>query len=200
MAKRKKQSGFLITPPVVNRNTWNNPLIDIIETALKGIRLNCENMIAYRYLLNQSIRQYIIPDDNWHLSQAAESLWNSITSHNIREYNYRQQIICNRANHTTAKKYQGNSSQGATIKIGKNDSIPFNQLFTAEHMTPVADVIKALEELNNPSRQDIQDVLDQIHICRVTKEEDKQIQPKYGRGMNLHDILSRSYKDILLKY
>ena len=34
----------------------------------------------------------------------------------------------------------------------------------------------------------------------IPKEEDKQIQPKYGRGMNLNDILSRSYKYIPLKY
>ena len=200
MTKRKNQSSFLIVPPVINRDTWNDLLITIIESALKGTKLGCENMIAYRYLLNQSIRQYIIPENNWHLSKAADSLWNSITSCDIRKYNYRQLIKCDCANQTQAKKYQGNSLQGSPIKISKNDLIPFNQLFTAEHMTPIADVIKELEKLSNPSRQNIQKILDQIHICRITKEDDKQICPKYGRGINLSNILSSSYKDISLIY
>lgn len=195
-----KKSSFLTVPPVANRDTLNTPLIDIIMSALKGMQFGCESMIAYRYLLNQSIRQYIIPDENWHLSKAAESLWNSITSCNIRKYNYRQPINCDLANQTPAKKYQGNSSQGSPTKISKNDLIPFNQLFTAEHMTPVADVIKELEKLNNPSYDDIQNILNQIHICRVTKEEDKQIQPKFGRGLNIDDILAQSYKNIILEY
>lgn len=193
---------YLTIPPIANRNVLNAPLIDIIVSALKGMQLEGNDMIAYRYLLNQAIREYIIPDDNWHLSVAAKELWDSITSDCIKKYNYKQIIECNRANQSPAKKYKGNSSKGSKIKIHKNDKIPFNQLFTAEHMTPVADVIDVLEKLlpSQITPSNVQNILDQIHICRVTKYEDKQIYPKYGRGLNINNILKNAYKNIPMIY
>ncbi len=201
MSKRNKNKSFLIIPPIPNRKALNGPLIDIIMSALKGIQLNCENMIPYRYLLNQAIRQYIIPDENWHLSVKAKALWESITSEkHIEKYNYKQLIDCDRANQTHAKKFDGANSKGSDIKIKRGDKISFNKLFTAEHMTPVADIIKELESLPAITPANVEAVLDKIHICRVTKEEDKSIQPKYGRGTNYNNIIAGAYKNIPLVY
>ena len=200
MSKRTKSKIFLIIPPVPNRKSLNAPLIEIIINALQGEKLPNNTMIPYNYLLNQAIRQYIIPDENWHLSEKAKALWNSITSKDIREYNYQQPIECDCANHTRAMRYIGANLKGSKIKIKRGDIIPFNKLFTAEHMTPVADIKKELEVLTPITPATVEAVLDKIHICRITKEEDKSIQPKWGRGTNLSSILSTAYKDIPLVY
>ena len=198
MSKRNNNKSFLIIPPVPNRRVLNGPLIDIIMSALKGIQLDRDNIILYRYLLNQAIRQYIIPDDNWHMSVKAKELWDSITRADIRNYNYKQLIDCDLANQTPAKKFDGANSKGSDIKIKRGDKISFNKLFTAEHMTPVADIIKELETLTPVTPANIEAVLDMIHICRVTKGEDKSIQPKYGIGTNYNKIIAGAYKYIPL--
>ena len=158
------------------------------------------NLIPYDYLLNQAIRQYIIPEENWHLSKAAKELWDSITSEDIREYNYKQPITCDRAEQTPAKKFVGNNSTGSEKKKKKGDIIPFNKLFSAEHMTPVSDIIKELKALNDITPENVKAILDKIHICRVTKEEDRNIKPKYGRGIDIESIKNDAYKNIPLVY
>lgn len=200
MSKRIQSKGFLPVPPIANRDELNDPLIIIIINALKGVKLQMNNLIPYDYLLNQAIRQYIIPEENWHLSKAAKELWDSITSEDIREYNYKQPITCDRAEQTPAKKFVGNNSTGSDIKIKKGDIIPFNKLFSAEHMTPVSDIIKELKALDDITPENVKAILDKIHMCRVTKEEDRNIKPKYGRGIDIEKIKRNAYKDIPLIY
>ena len=200
MSKRIKSKGFLPIPPIANRDELNAPLIIIIINALKGVKLQMNNLIPYDYLLNQAIRQYIIPEENWHLSKAAKELWDSITSGDIRKYNYKQPITCDRAEQTPAKKFVGNNSTGSDIKIKRGDRIPFNKLFSAEHMTPVADIIKELKALDDITPENVKAILDKIHICRVTKEEDKNIKPKYGRDIDIESIKRNAYKDTPLVY
>lgn len=200
MSKRIQSKGFLPVPPIANRDELNAPLIIIIINALKGVKLQMNNLIPYDYLLNQAIRQYIIPEENWHLSKAAKELWDSITSGDIRKYNYKQPITCDRAEQTPAKKFVGNNSTGSDIKIKRGDRIPFNKLFSAEHMTPVADIIKELKALDDITSENVKAILDRIHICRVTKEEDKNIKPKYGRDIDIESIKRNAYKDTPLVY
>lgn len=200
MSNQIKSKGFLPIPPIANRDELNAPLIIIIINALKGEKLQMNDLIPYNYLLNQAIRQYIIPEENWHLSKAAKELWDSITSEDIRKYNYKQPITCDRAEQTPTKKFVGNYSTGSNIKIKKGDIIPFNKLFSAEHMTPVADIIKELKALNDITPENVKAILDKIHICRVTKEEDRNIKPKYGRGIDIESIKNDAYQNIPLVY
>lgn len=200
MSKRIQSKGFLPVPLIANRDELNAPLIIIIINALKGVKLQMNNLIPYDYLLNQAIRQYIIPEENWHLSKAAKELWDSITSDDIRKYNYKQPITCDRAEQTPAKKFVGNNSTGSDIKIKRGDRISFNKLFSAEHMTPVSDIIKELKALNDITPENVKAILDKIHICRVTKEEDRNIKPKYGRGIDIESIKNDAYKNIPLVY
>lgn len=200
MSKRIQSKGFLPVPPIANRDELNAPLFIIIINALKGVKLQMNNLIPYDYLLNQAIRQYIILEENWHLSKAAKELWDSITSEDIRKYNYKQPITCDRAEQTPAKKFVGNNSTGSDIKIKRGDRIPFNKLFSAEHMTPIADIIKEIKALNDITPENVKAILDKIHICRVTKEEDRKINPKYGRGIDIEKIKRNAYKDTPLVY
>lgn len=200
MSKQIKSKGFLPVPPIANRDELNAPLIIIIINALNGEKLQMNNLIPYTYLLNQAIRQYIIPEENWHLSKAAKELWDSITSEDIRKYNYKQPITCDRAEQTPAKKFVGNNSTGSDVKIKRGDRIPFNKLFSAEHMTPVADIIKELKALDDITPENVKAILDKIHICRVTKEEDRKINPKSGRDIDIEKIKNDAYKNIPLVY
>lgn len=202
MAKvRKRNHGYLCIPPIPNRTALNQPLVDIVILALKGRQLSTNKEVDYDYILNHCIRQYIIPEDNWHLSKAAQELWDSLTSDDIRKYDYKQPIHCDRANQTLAKRFKGSNSKGSDVKIHKGDVIPFNNLFTAEHMTPVADIIKDLKKLKDITPEAVTNVLDKIHICRITKEEDRKIKPSVGRGTDYNDIIKNgAYKNIPLIY
>ena len=67
-------------------------------------------------------------------------------------------------------------------------------------MTPVADIIKELKALDDITSENVKAILDRIHICRVTKEEDKNIKPKYGRDIDIERIKRNAYKDTPLVY
>ena len=67
-------------------------------------------------------------------------------------------------------------------------------------MTPVADIIKELKALDDITPENVKAILDKIHICRVTKEEDKNIKPKYGRDIDIESIKRNAYKDTPLVY
>lgn len=196
---KKFPQGLLTSPPILEREKYNKPLIEIIINALKGEKLHINNLIAYNYLLNQAIREYIILDDNWHLSHKAAKLWKDIAPERpITEYDYRQIIICNPNKKVKARVYSGGSNKGTEIIISKGMKLPYNDLFTTEHMTPVADIKEELKTIANPSYEVVREILDKIHICRITKEEDRNLPKKYKRGINYDKIRKKIYKNIPL--
>ena len=189
----KTQKGLLPDHPILDRREYNKPLIEIIIQLLNHKKdIVSDNTIEYDYLLNQTIRQYIIPNDHWRISVAAKELWDSLTSVKICQYNYRQVFVCNRAANVRAKKFKGSKKRGTSIAILRDSKHHFNEFFVAEHMTPVADIKDQLEKLNNPTIEQVEEILDKIYICRITKKEDRSIQPKYKRGIEYDDICKKA--------
>lgn len=175
-------------PVPQQRRAVNKPLVEIIRSALSAINNGYQRAknscgIDYRYLLNQSIRQYVIPSANLHVTIAADNLWQTLgISTSILLYRYRDAILPKQTL-LSVQTCKGSSKKIVPVDVFANKSIPFNLLFIEEHTTPVSDVIKALETAygSNPTDQTIEEVLDKMHITKMLKIENKDIKLGSGR-------------------
>ena len=199
----RTQKGLLQSISQSNRIKANDYLIEIIINALNGQKKFGNNPSSFGYLMAQTIRQYIIPNKNWHLSNAAYNLWNSITNEDIKRYHYRQVIHCSLANGSqNAIFYSGASGSGVKKAILNNDRIVYNSVFISEHVIPINEIITQIMQLSIVNKQSIRNILDTMHVCRMLKEEDRRIINKSKRGKNFSHIVSTIYNSagITLKY
>ena len=146
------------------------------------------------YALGQSIRQWVIPDTNWHTSKAALALWKELTGEDHMPYHeYAETFECKKNDFMvptfegTKKDYQECRPVTTIGEKGlKKDKITyhkykFNTFFIAEHTTPVAEIRDAIIDCynNNKSNEDlpkyIENILDKIHITQMLKIEDRRI-------------------------
>ena len=194
------------------RMAVNKSLVEIIRSALSAINNGYQRTknsygVDYKYLLNQSIRQYVIPSSNLHMTVAADKLWQDLgISGSILLYRY-QDAILPKQTLLSVKTCKGNSNR--IVDVFANQSIPFNLLFIEEHTTPVSDVIKALKAAysSNPTDQTIVDVLDKMHITKMLKIENKDILlsskricPNDYNKLDAIDIFHRITNDHRVKY
>lgn len=178
------------------RKQYNDPLVSMIEVALKNlINNNPENKISYRYLLGQCIRQYILPDTQIHVTTAASDLWNKIINGKsplpqIKDYVYQDRIVSNNdiANIQTCK---GTSKTIVYRNIGKGEKFKYNDIFIDEHTVPVSDIIESLKLLVNPTSQNIIGVLDKMHIVKMRRNENVGIKRHRSR-ITPKDILTET--------
>ena len=68
------------------RKHINQPMIDCIKACLHGLKFIQNNHQPYEYLLGQAIREYAIPNENWHITKAAAQTWNRLTSNDINKF------------------------------------------------------------------------------------------------------------------
>jgi len=202
----------------------NSLLIDIIVSALTGMMKSGEKVeqdtpdknegddhgcmgVDFKYLLNQAIRQYHIPSANWHNSDAALSVWKSICDKEIYG-DYREKIDLKKGLDLYLPTYMGAAkdinklqlihltSDGYTNNKGKTVALLFNNLFLAEHLTPVSDVILALRGCynNKNNKEELRDsvkaILDKMHVARILKIEDRLILRASGRIAQLCDCMT----------
>lgn len=200
-------------PTESQRRDINEAVVEIIKYALYGKKRYPKPKDTYspsfNYLLNQSIRQYVIPEQNIHVTKAANDLWNQLfTDSNgnvpdIRVYAYQDTNIA-QADVANLAKYSRRNNQYTNTDVVIGQKVKFNSFFIQEHTTPVADMITALEALQTQKckllldSNDIVDVLNKMHITQMLKSEDKRIKNAKHR-INATDILTMSATDILNK-
>ena len=177
---------------MAKRNT-QNPRIHIVQ-------------VSIIYLINQSIRQYIIPEKNIHVTKAANNLWNQLfTDSNgnvpdIRVYAYQDTNIA-QSDMANLAMYSGRNNQSTNTNVVIGQKVKFNSYFIQEHTTPVADMIAALEALQTQKgeqlldSQDVVAVLDKMHITQMLKREDKKIKNAKHR-ISADNILAKKSEEI----
>lgn len=194
MSKNSQYKGL---PDKQKRAEVNSPLVNMIKSALDALdngyqRPKDSYGADYKYLLNQSIRQYLVPESNLHVTEEADKLWKALgIKENILFYKY-QDSICPTQTMSSVKTCKGPSKVSKSEDIVDYKKIPFNLLFIEEHTTPVSDVIKALKEAYypDPKEQTIVDVLDKMHITKMRKTENIAIKLSSNR------ILPDDYNDL----
>lgn len=164
----------------------------------KGCKKDIDSL---RYLLGQSIRQYDVPEENYHISQAAKERWDELSNDCIRNYWYRKQVKCN--NLKLAKSYNlyiGSTNAGIPTILNPGETFMFRQMFHEEHTIPVSLILNELT--GNPkisTKKDIEELLDSMHISILLKDEDRAINAKFGTTKKRSLIFSDNVKNIYNK-
>lgn len=183
----------------------NEQLILAIINLLEGYCQhdgNKKRQNAYKYLTCQCIRQYASPPDHYHVSVAAQNLWDKLTTMRIDDYFYRDPIALDNLDAPVDLLiYYGASKKGIPRSLDKNSKIVFNNLFQCDHVVPVKTFFDRLVSLNEQglTPEIVVSVLDEIHLCKITKAEDHAI----GRTRCRFDTFEKTitegeYKDVPL--
>lgn len=154
----------------------------------------CINLWAPRYLLNQILRQ--IPVTKRYVSDKAQELWNQLTDEDIWKYNYQDTVLVTEKNKGfIVKKYKG-AAKTPEKESSVGDSFIFREVFHDEHIIPIAVIIDELLKLKDGeiTPEKIAQIIDKICICRITKEEDRKINPRYKRSSDLSEAYETAYK------
>ena len=177
-------------------NKQCNPyLIRVIKACIEGYNDCTEKGVrsSLKYIMGQAIRQYRIPDDNWHVSRAASELWKRLTDEDIKDFTYRE-AVCIKEDDNELGIYVGNEKDPSKKGVEKGTKIPYNSLFHDEHTIPVSRFVKELlnkgDQVTGP---EIEAVLNEIHICKITKEEDRNIVEKSKREGTFEEIVENIY-------
>lgn len=196
------------------RKVVNAPLVEMIKQALIG-RVNCQRPkksqgVGYNYILNQSVRQYVVPEENIHVTVAAQELWNMLFLNSpepkpdIRVYAYQDRIYP--SNDVLAVDTYNGNAKNKRIKrnVVKGEPIEFNKLFIEEHTTPIADMAKALlyrleaSPKKELSSSEIVEILDKMHVTKMLKDENIKISLSKGR-IATKDIITMTSQDVFNK-
>ena len=146
------------------------------------------------YLLNQLLRNITIPEDHYHISVEAQKLWNELTSSDIKDFEYDEMVKCDKINGSRVlDSYKGNENKPTEMTVEKDGKIKYNNVFHNEHVIPIKVIIQKLQECDLDDREKVKEILEKIHICRITKEEDKKLKPKSNRPCDYDDIVKGIY-------
>lgn len=194
MAKKiNKPISYVGLPNNPQRKQINRPLVKIIEYALTSLHLQRPKHsygVSYRYLLNQCIRQYLVPDSNIHISVGAKRVWQNMGLNLGDIYKYTYQDVIAPQNNIQVDTCVGTKKKSVITKnIVAGQPIAYNSVFIDEHTTPVKDVTEALKLAfcNNPQQSTIIDILDKMHITKMLKCENANI------GKNTNRVSAGNY-------
>ena len=165
---------------LVNGCKGNDIIVDDFDRSQLQMK-NCN------YLLGQVIRNCLVPEDRWYISEAAIDYWNKITDEDIWKYEYADKIKITKSDVLkNIGLYKGGKSKPEYTTKRRGDIIQFNDLFHDEHMVDVSTIKKEIEKLNPITPEGVKIILDQM---RILKEEDKRISTKSGRGTDMKYIM-----------
>ncbi len=179
----------------------NKAIIESILCLLKEykkesakIHPNTSDMEKLHYLICQTIRQYTIPPDNYHLSKTALSLWKKLSKDDIMKYHYRDIVDCDKiSGEIVCDSYKGASKIGTPVTLSKGSKFVFRQIFHEDHVIPVSIIWDKM--LKIPVNQNtIENLLNKMHICILLKEEDRRIPTTKGRNLDFNEIINNIYK------
>jgi hypothetical protein len=188
----------------------NEAIIQSIIVLLKAflplhsqINIDKAALNSLRYLLGQSVRQYDIPLENYHISQAALERWEQLSKDKIEKYHYRDMVKCdNLTKLYRFKQFKGASKSGNPRKLHPNGSFVFRDMFHEDHVIPVSLILNELIKIKTVDENSVKEQLNKMHICIILKEEDRKLGRTISRTANFVDTINNVYKPkgIMSKY
>ena len=150
------------------------------------------------YLLGQVLRQYDIPMERCFVSNEAKNLWKKLgIKDDINSFFWKEKLNCN-CEKVLVKCYVGSNNKYENKEISTNTYLEYRSVFHNEHIIPIDTIKEKLEKLaieDNLDDDKIEEILNMICICRITKEEDRNIIKKYNRPDNLLTCYKEIYKN-----
>lgn len=175
----------------------NKAIIESLMCLLKNYMTISDKVSkdSLHYLIGQTIRQYDIPKDNRHISQAAQQLWDRLTTANISDYHYRNWVTCdNLKDPVTLCLFNGANKNGDPKEFKNGDKFMFRQLFHEDHVIPVSLIFKELVMNTQLNYSDIENLLNKMHLCVILKNEDKILGRTAGRTLSFEETIENVYK------
>jgi hypothetical protein len=86
------------------------------------------------------------------------------------------------------------NNEGRLLHMG--DSFIFRDVFHVEHIIPISMIIDRLVELDEKDElndETINETLNLIYVCRITKQEDRSIKEKCNRSLVVNDVIENVY-------
>lgn len=179
-----------------------NQVLDIIipfVIATKNNRpIDSENSMVpqmgnTKYLLGQMIRQLWIPKNHYFISKKAQMIWQQISTQDMFDYCYRHIVQCENDQEVSVNSYKNNSKTPHKLQVKSGDCFVYRDVFHDEHMTPVHDIIERLLSLDIPDYENVSKILNSIYICKMLKDEDRVLYPKYNRPAEISQIIDKVY-------
>ena len=180
-----------------------NEILDTIIFLIKGCKAKDEFVWIedesgtscgehnFRYLLGQFIRNYHVDITHYYMSKAAILKWKELSDEPTFNYWYTQTVKVKNGP-VTLGKYIGNSKKPI---IDENCySFKLREVFHDEHMVTINNIIDELLELDNPNYNNVHEILNKIYICRILKEEDRNIKSKSNRSTNIEEVIKQDYE------
>lgn len=181
-------------------STKNNHIIKAVAClveAYQGLEGNGTEQGGVKYLLGQTIRQYAIPAEKCHVSKAAMELWNELTSSDIRNFWYREAVKCDRLEgEKILPRYVGSKSEPEVDKpiiLHHDSTFCFRDVFHGDHVVPVSLILDELVKLDCITIENVQAILDKMHVCRILKSEDRQLGRTHGRTLDFEETIRNVY-------
>lgn len=176
-------------------NSKNDYIIDAILALLAGYKdLSSGNQPSFKYLLGQTIRAYIIPANQIHVSVGASQRWKELTSASIFDFTYDEVVTCNvLQTSVTYNFYKGSQKNGTPTQINPGDRFRFNNMFHVDHVIPVSLILNELIGLTAPYAQQVKNTLDKMHLCYILKDEDRKLGRIKGRTTDFQQTIKKIY-------
>ena len=185
-----------------NKNMKNDAIVDSILCLLREYRKemiapnsNNADLNSLKYLINQTIRAYDIPEENRHLSKAAHNRWDELTMHDIRKYHYKKMVICDKLKVT--KKYElfiGAQKTGNLTEFNNGYEFEFRKMFHEDHVIPVSMIFDEMVKMPVVNKPLIENLLNRMHLCVILKEEDRRISRTKGRSLDFYTTIKNVYE------
>ena len=154
-----------------------------------------QDLHSFKYLLGQTIRAYIIPANQIHVSVGASQRWKKLTSASIFKFTYDEFVTCDVLQTSVpCNFYNGSQKNGTPTQINPGDRFRFNNMFHVDHVIPVSLILNELIGLTAPCAQQVKNTLDKMHLCYILKDEDRKLGRTKSRTTNFQQTIKNVYE------
>lgn len=168
----------------------NDTCIDTLVIFVSDYKASKEKGI--KYLIGQTIRQYVIDESHCHYTEGFEKLWNTLTDEAITG-SYTETYKYKGDEDITLRCYTGSSHSYKEKTIKKGKKFKWNDIFHYEHTTTVSSIVDSLCSLKTVNHDTVKEVLDGMHITRMTKEENISLHNSNKRDRDFESVVKNLY-------
>ena len=169
-------------------------VLDVIITFVKAIKRTQNEDSCYfndgenilwnaKYLLNQILRSYNVPEERKFITVKAKEKWSEITLDQveIKDYYYTKNVPVKTKEKISLTLYTGARRKGETLNPYPWDNVMYRQVFHDEHVISISAIIDEMCQLDfeDLTHEKIQKVLEKIWVCRMLKEESHELDKKF---------------------
>lgn len=185
-----------------NKNMKNDAIVDSILCLLKEYRKemtapnpNNADLNSLKYLINQTIRAYDIPKGNYHLSEGAYNRWKELSTEDIMKKHYKDKVVCDKLTGPVEYVlYTGASKTGTPTSLTKGSEFEFRKMFHEDHVIPVSMIFDEMVKMLVVDKQSIENLLNEMHMCVILKDEDRNIGRTRGRSLDFYTTIKNVYE------